>query len=64
LSLDQKIPSVTFWLGAVDPDKIKAAKSGGPPLPSLHSAIFAPVPESTLQTGVKAMTAAVLDLMK
>jgi len=64
LSLDQKIPSVTFSLGAVDPVKVKASKEGGPPLPSLHSARFAPVPESTLRTGVKSMTAAVLDLMK
>jgi amidohydrolase len=64
LSLDQKIPSVTFSLGAVDPAKVKASKEGGPPLPSLHSARFAPVPESTLRTGVKSMTAAVLDLMK
>jgi amidohydrolase len=64
LSLDQKIPSAIFWLGAVDPAKVKASKEGGPSLPSLHSALFAPVPEPTLRTGVKAMTAAVLDLMK
>ncbi|HEY6806656.1 MAG TPA: amidohydrolase [Pyrinomonadaceae bacterium] len=64
LSLDQSIPSAIFWLGAVDPAKVKASKEGGPPLPSLHSALFAPVPESTLRTGVKAMTSVVLDLMK
>lgn len=64
LSLDQQIPAVTYWLGAVDPARMKESKTGGAPLPSLHSAIFAPVPESTLRTGVKSMTAAVLDLMK
>ena len=64
LSLDQQIPAVTYWLGAVDPARMKESKAGGAPLPSLHSAIFAPVPESTLRTGVKSMTAAVLDLMK
>lgn len=64
LSLDQKIPAALFTLGAVDPAKIKAHKESGAPLPSLHSALFAPVPEPTLRTGVKAMTAAVLDLMK
>jgi hippurate hydrolase len=64
LSLEQKIPSAIFWLGAVDPAKVKASKEGGPSLPSLHSAVFAPVPESTLRTGVRAMTAVVLDLMK
>jgi hippurate hydrolase len=64
LSLDQKIPSVIFWLGAVDPVKVKESQERGIPLPSLHSSLFAPVPEPTLRTGVKAMTAAVLDLMK
>jgi metal-dependent amidase/aminoacylase/carboxypeptidase family protein len=64
LSLDQKIPSVIFWLGAVAPEKVKASKEGGAPLPSLHSALFAPVPESTLRTGVKGMTSVALDLLK
>jgi len=64
LSLDQKIPSVIFWLGAADPAKVKQSKDTGTPLPSLHSSLFAPVPEPTLRTGVKAMTAAVLDLMQ
>src|SRR5262249_43576830 len=53
LSLDQKIPSMIFWLGAVDPAKVKASKESGTPLPSLHSALFAPLPEPTLRTGVK-----------
>lgn len=64
LSLDQKIPSAIFWVGAVDPIRVKESQERGTPLPSLHSAIFAPVPEPTLRTGVKAMTAAVLELMK
>jgi amidohydrolase len=63
-SLDQKIPSTMFWLGAIDPPKVKASKETGVPLPSLHSPLFAPVPEPTIRTGVKAMTAAVLELMK
>ncbi|MEP6921277.1 MAG: amidohydrolase [bacterium] len=63
-SLDHKIPSVMFWLGAVDPQKVRQSHEGGAPLPSLHSALFAPVPEPTLRTGVKAMTAAVLELMR
>ena len=64
LSLDQKIPATIFWLGAVDPQKVKQSKDTGTPLPSLHSALFAPLPEPTLRTGVKAMTSAVLELMK
>jgi amidohydrolase len=64
LSLEQKIPSVDFSLGAVDPEKVKQSRATGTPLPSLHSALFAPLPEPTLRTGVKAMTSAVLELMK
>jgi hippurate hydrolase len=64
LSLEQKIPATLFTLGAVDPAKVKQSKEGGPSLPSLHSALFAPVPEPTLRTGIKAMTSAALELMK
>src|SRR6266508_1380834 len=64
LSLDQKIPSTDFWLGAVDPAKVKHSKETGTPLPSLHSALFEPLPEPTLRPGIKAMTSAVLELMK
>ena len=64
LSLDQKIPATMFSLGAVDPAKVKQSKETGTPLPSLHSALFQPLPEPTLRTGIKAMTSAVLELMK
>jgi amidohydrolase len=64
LSLEQKIPAIQFTLGAVDPAKVKRSKETGTPLPSLHSALFEPLPEPTLRTGIKAMTAAVLELMK
>ena len=64
LSLDHQIPATMFWLGASDPLKLKVSRDTGTPMPSLHSALFAPVPEPTLRTGVKAMTSAVLELMK
>jgi amidohydrolase len=64
LSLDHQIPAFMFWLGAVDPAKVKASKASGKPLPSLHSSLFEPMPEPTIRTGVKAMTTAVLELMK
>jgi amidohydrolase len=64
LSLGQKIPATLFTLGAVDPARVKQSKESGTPLPSLHSALFQPLPEPTLRTGIKAMTAAVLELMK
>jgi hippurate hydrolase len=63
-SLDQKIPATIFWLGASDAAKVKQSRESGIALPGLHSALFAPVPEPTLRTGVKAMTSAVLELMK
>lgn len=59
-----QIPTMIFWLGAVDPPKVKQSKETGVPLPTLHSALFAPVPEPTIRTGIKAMTSAVLELMK
>src|SRR5436190_23040311 len=64
LNLDRQIPSFYFWLGAMAPEKIAASKQSGRPLPSLHSSLFEPLPEPTLRTGVKAMTTAVLELMK
>lgn len=64
LNLDHQIPSFYFWLGAMAPEKIAASKKSGKPLPSLHSSLFEPLPEPTLRTGVKAMTSAVLELMK
>ena len=64
LSLDHQIPSVMFWLGAIEPAKVEASKRSGKPLPSLHSSLFQPLPEPTLRTGVKAMTGVVLELMK
>jgi hippurate hydrolase len=64
LGLDRQIPTTMFWLGASDPLKLKQSRETGVLLPGLHSPQFAPVPEPTLRTGVKAMTAAVLELMK
>ena len=61
---DHKIPTVMFWLGAYDPAKVAAANKSGKPLPSPHSPLFEPLPEPTLRTGVTAMTAAALDLLK
>jgi hippurate hydrolase len=64
LSLDHQIPAFMFWLGAVEPSRVEAARKSGKTLPSLHSSLFEPLPEPTLRTGIKAMTTAVLELMK
>jgi amidohydrolase len=59
-----QIPATMFWLGAMDPAKIAEGKRTGVPYSvALHSPFFAPLPEPTIRTGVKAMTAAVLDLL-
>lgn len=60
----QQVPVTLFWLGAVDPAKVEDSRKTGTPLPSLHSSQFAPLPEATIRTGVKAMTISVLELMK
>jgi hippurate hydrolase len=55
-----QIPTVLFWLGAVDPAKI----ASGAPLPSLHSSIFAPVAEPALRTGITAMSDTAISLLQ
>lgn len=59
-----KIPTIMFMVGAIDTDRIATSQKTGMPLPSLHSALFWPVPEPTIRTGVRAMSVAVLELMK
>jgi amidohydrolase len=61
--LGREIPTCMFWLGAADPEELRKSQESGVPLPSHHSPLFAPLPEPTLRTGVKATTAAVLDLL-
>lgn len=61
--VEPKVPLFMFWLGAVAPEKIKAAEAGEIELPSLHSSKFAPVAEPAIETGVKAMSGAVLYLL-
>jgi amidohydrolase len=63
-SLEGKIPAVMFWLGAVDPDKLAASLKTGVLLPGPHSPLFAPVYEPTIRTGVTAMTAMALDVLR
>jgi hippurate hydrolase len=53
-----KIPTVIFWLGAMDPAKFAAAETAGTFLPGPHTSRFEPLPEPTLRTGVIAMTVA------
>jgi amidohydrolase len=55
------VPSMFFNIGVYEPERVAAARNGsGPQLPSNHSPLFAPVPKPTIETGVEAMTLAVL----
>jgi hippurate hydrolase len=56
------VPVFMFRLGAVDPKRMSGLKRVGDP-PSLHSALFYPDADQALQTGITAMTTAVLDLL-
>ena len=62
--VEDEIPISIFWLGAVDPEKVREAAETGATLPSLHSSEFAPRAEPAIETGVTAMTAAVLELLR
>jgi len=54
------VPSMMFNIGVYDQERFVAARNGGPPIPSNHSPLFAPVPKPTIETAVTAMTLAVL----
>lgn len=62
--VEPKIPSLIYWLGAVDRDLYAKSKADGTPLPSLHSPVFAPEYKMTIRTGVTVMTAAALNLLR
>lgn len=55
------VPSMMFNIGVYELERFVAASNGtGPELPSNHSPLFAPVPKPTIETGITAMTLAVL----
>jgi hippurate hydrolase len=58
------IPTVMFWLGAMDPVKLAAAQAAGASLPGPHTSLFEPIPEPTLRTGVTAMTSVAIALLQ
>jgi hippurate hydrolase len=63
-SLDGKIPAVMFRLGVADAGKLADSRKSVVPLPGLHSALFAPVYEKAIPTGVTAMTAMAMNLLE
>ncbi|MDB6100254.1 MAG: amidohydrolase [Gammaproteobacteria bacterium] len=59
-----EIPTVMFWLGAMDPAKLASAQAEGKTLPGPHTSRFEPLPEPTLRTGVTAMTSVATALLQ
>jgi hippurate hydrolase len=59
-----RIPTVMFWLGAMDPVKLAAAQAAGKALPGPHTSLFEPAPAPTLRTGVTAMTSVAIALLQ
>jgi amidohydrolase len=57
------VPTFMFRLGTIPPARIAEAKARGEALPSLHSPLYHPDPVPSVRTGVRAMTAAVLELL-
>jgi hippurate hydrolase len=60
------VPSVFWYVGGADPDLYREAQQAGrvaQDIPTNHNARFAPVIHPTLETGVRAMTAAALEAL-
>jgi amidohydrolase len=59
------VPAMFFLVGVYDPKDVEASRQpGGKPLPINHSPFFAPVPEPTIKTSIKAMSTAVLTALQ
>ncbi|WP_194976649.1 amidohydrolase [Aquiflexum lacus] len=61
---ERNIPITMFYLGASDPEFLEKAEIEGLEIPGLHSPYFAPLPEPTIKTGVKAMSLFAMDILK
>ena len=58
-----RFPAFLFRLGSVDAARWQRSEEGGEPLPSLHSSLYAPDIEPTLETGLRAMSRLALTLL-
>lgn len=59
-----EIPTALFRVGATAPERFTESRVAGTPLTSLHSGLFAPVPQPTVRTGVIARASVVLSLIQ
>lgn len=62
---DAGVPAMFFLVGVYEPKDVDASRQpGAKPLPGNHSPFFAPVPEPTIKTSIKAMSLAVLTALQ
>ena len=59
---EPKIPGMIYWLGAANPEEVKAAQQAGQSMPSLHSPFFKPDAAAAIPVGVDTMTATAVSL--
>ena len=57
------VPTFMFRLGTLEPERLKTLRESRAGLPSLHSSKYYPDPAPSIETGVRAMTAAVVGLL-
>lgn len=60
---EDHIKSIIFWVGGVPQAKYDAAKADGTPLPSLHSALWAPQADKVIGSASQAITLTALRLL-
>lgn len=63
VTTEDNVPGAYFAIGGSPQALLDAAAAGGPPAPFHHSPFFVIDPEQSVVTGVRAMTAAVLELL-
>jgi hippurate hydrolase len=62
--LNGEIPIFMYFLGSVSADRVAASKrDAGKPLPGGHTDAYYPIPDKTIETGVKTLSLAVLNLV-
>ena len=57
------VPTFMFRLGTIPPRRLEEAQAKGEALPSLHSSRYQPDPAPSIETGVRAMSAALRELL-
>jgi hippurate hydrolase len=58
------VPSALLHIGAVDPQKLQAARDTGVPVPAPHSPEWAPEREPTIKAAIRAEVTALLELFR